>query len=664
MLVDLEYGSLPGSATLQTIGGLFLVTCNVCVLLMTTFYFVICLGMHIVAVVLDTVCFWTRVVLKGAGFVATVIYFVGGLLRRFAAVCFVLITANSRCMSEAASASSILSFGLLKTDGCKWHGRNRKFYQRVSAEMNSALLSATFPPSPSSALDCFAYFCSRLMKIAASPGLLWQRQRRVRFASEDSVCLVPRCQMTDDEKEAMHHSKEELRAHKAEQSWIRKFEDSQSHEHFHKHYRRKMRGTQTAFTEEYFFYNKNGELEHPAFWEYFYEEVFPLMSSESPVIPGFATWEAYKAHVHFYRDFYKTCIMWYGNDFCQSSACKKDQDGDQKMCLATRLHHFCYEWVQRINAGIDWAAKALWSVAQSMVMSQKLEWVLFCVFLLLLLPPLAIVICQESFDRLVLYFFMPAFCDLAVIAGLRLHWMFWERRIRFARGRHLFSLCLIEQCKDMSSAQKKACFNAGPEMKSMSLHGQFEQAFELFRCHDFYDDDLFMAFRADTVFTLTEETFYTDSNGTKCHPAYWHEFYNDIVPSLPGHKTVPGYASWDEYLQYLHSYEVFYQTSIVISTFELDKNIDVDADDADADAHSDADVQVDADADTEDGNVEEEDGAELLNEEEDFEHINEAAELVVAALILPPQMKKMKVFGPSNRSRPFLSRKCKERHSK
>lgn len=103
---DLEYGTLPGSTTLQTLGGLFFVTSNVCLLVLSLVYLLcMCVLVHIVAVVFETVRVSARIVVKGALFVAAVICFVGNLLQRFTGVCFVLLLssyASGRCMKRIA----------------------------------------------------------------------------------------------------------------------------------------------------------------------------------------------------------------------------------------------------------------------------------------------------------------------------------------------------------------------------------------------------------------------------------------------------------------------------------------------------------------------------------------------------------------------------------
>ncbi len=214
--------------------------------------------------------------------------------------------------------------------------------------------------------------------------------------------------------------------------------------------------------------------------------------------------------------------------------------------------------------------------------------------------------------------------------------LFWKkrRRVHFATEDSLISVRLIRHWKDLSYAEWLSRYHPRAALGTRSTEGQFEQEFELFRCHDAYDEDVYFAYRADTDFTLLEDTFFVDEKGVKRHPAHWEEFQNVTFLRLvqDDEQLVPGFSSWGEYERYLLAYGKFYKNVVQRST---------------EDGESD-------DIDINDGEVE----GENFSSDDDGDEEDEQGELLPPS---PPRReRKVKPYGPPNRTRPYLKRACKE----
>ncbi|GAX28586.1 hypothetical protein FisN_1Hu623 [Fistulifera solaris] len=62
---------------------------------------------------------------------------------------------------------------------------------------------------------------------------------------------------------------------------------------------------------------------------------------------------------------------------------------------------------------------------------------------------------------------------------------------------------------------------------------------------------------------FSEEVFFVDEKGERCHPAHWTAFSRDLLPYLRkfGH-IPPGFGSWESYERHLVWYNKFYQKCI------------------------------------------------------------------------------------------------------
>ncbi|MGL4351431.1 MAG: hypothetical protein ACRCT2_12845, partial [Plesiomonas shigelloides] len=242
----------------------------------------------------------------------------------------------------------------------------------------------------------------------------------------------------------------------------------------------------------------------------------------------------------------------------------------------------------------------------------------------------------------------------------------------------------------------------------------WERMFEVFASDDVFDADWYYLLHG-LVPAFTDETFFVDEKGEKCHPAHWTAFSTDVVPFLKELGVVPpGFASWDVYESYLRSYHEFYQICIkwydhhfcgmavepliVDDVGEDGENTNNQPEDS-MDLMESASYSSAADAER-DGCIgaswcllslnylpvieeEGEEGAEMEEEEcsfiapaedagnlvatvDDEEEPGVGVEVEVephAAVVLPRPMRKtrkLKTFGPCNRTRPYLKRKCKE----
>ena len=236
----------------------------------------------------------------------------------------------------------------------------------------------------------------------------------------------------------------------------------------------------------------------------------------------------------------------------------------------------------------------------------------------------------------------------------------------------------------------------------------WERQFEVFPSDDFFDCDWYRM-HEDLVSAFSDETFFLDEKGEKCHPAHWSAFSTDFVPFLRQLGVIPpGFASWDAYESYLRLYHEFYQTCIkwydhhfcgmAVEPLSL---LEEDDDEGDKDDNSKApeveeneapeamDLEsldyyssVLSQADErlllvgylpgileeceEEADMEEEDLVidTVVDAEDEMTMVvveeEEPEREVLDAGVLPRRTRKLKTFGPCNRTRPHLKRKCKE----
>ncbi len=284
-----------------------------------------------------------------------------------------------------------------------------------------------------------------------------------------------------------------------------------------------------------------------------------------------------------------------------------------------------------------------------------------------------------------------------------------RRRVRFAPGDQLCSFVLIKPYYEMSAQELANCYDGRfmskefTDMKSQEV--KWERQFEVFPS----DDESAFCKRTYWKFekhipAFSEEVFFVDEKGEKCHPAHWTAFSRGLLPYLrkSGH-VPPGFCSWASYERHLLWYNEFYHTCITwydhhfcgVPVEPLPQDVEDTeggAGDAEVDDHANAEDSFYADDDRSVGyhadsfpgteaTVEDRDyvgsgagaptAATLVfvdeeNEEDTDTGVEDIGDEVVgvggeedAVTVLPPT-RKLKAFGPCNRTRPYLGRRCKE----
>ena len=305
------------------------------------------------------------------------------------------------------------------------------------------------------------------------------------------------------------------------------------------------------------------------------------------------------------------------------------------------------------------------------------------------------------------------------------------RRVRFMRDKtRLFSYQIIQRREQMSaeefSERYDRRFTSRDFLVSKRQEVAWERQFEVFPSDDFLDSDWYRV-HDDLVSAFSDETFFLDEKGEKCHPAHWSAFSTDFAPFLRQLGVIPpGFASWDAYESYLRSYHEFYQTCIkwydhhfcgmaveALSLLEDDEDENSEAPEAEENGEPEAmdlespddfssmlsqadgrlllvsylpaileerdddsekeqeDLAIETVVDSEDEMTEE-----AEKEEEDLvleTVVDSEDEMTMAAVeeeepekevldadVLSHPTKKLKTFGPCNRTRLYLKRKCKE----
>ena len=288
-----------------------------------------------------------------------------------------------------------------------------------------------------------------------------------------------------------------------------------------------------------------------------------------------------------------------------------------------------------------------------------------------------------------------------------------RRRARFMADKsRLFSYQTIKSREQMSaeefSERYDRRFMSRDFLVSKRQEVAWERQFEVFPSDDFFDSDGYRMHEG-LVPAFSDETFFLDEKGEKCHPAHWSAFSTDFVPFLRQLGVIPpGFASWDVYESYLRSYHEFYQTCIkwydhhfcgmAVEPLSL---LEEDDDEGDKDDNSKApeveeneapeamDLEsldyyssVLSQADErlllvgylpgileeceEEADMEEEDLVidTVVDAEDEMTMVvveeEEPEREVLDAGVLPRRTRKLKTFGPCNRTRPHLKRKCKE----
>jgi hypothetical protein len=104
--------------------------------------------------------------------------------------------------------------------------------------------------------------------------------------------------------------------------------------------------------------------------------------------------------------------------------------------------------------------------------------------------------------------------------------------------------------------------NEFTDMKSQEV--DWERQFEVFPSDDesAFCKQMYHMF-VKHVPAFSEDMFFVDEKGERCHPAHWTAFSRGLLPSLrnSGH-IPPGFSSWDSYERHLVWYNEFYQKCI------------------------------------------------------------------------------------------------------
>ncbi|GAX20721.1 hypothetical protein FisN_7Hu030 [Fistulifera solaris] len=288
-----------------------------------------------------------------------------------------------------------------------------------------------------------------------------------------------------------------------------------------------------------------------------------------------------------------------------------------------------------------------------------------------------------------------------------------RRRVRFAPGDQLCSFVLIKPYYEMSAEELASCYDGRfmskefTDMKSQEV--KWERQFEVFPS----DDE--SAFCKHTYWkfekhipAFSEELFFVDEKGEKCHPAHWTAFSIGLLPYLRKSAHVPpGFSSWASYERHLLWYNEFYHTCIMwydyhfcgVPVEPLPQDVEDTeggAGDAEVDDHANAEDNFNADDDGSVGyHADSFPGIEaavedrgcvgsrasaptaatlvFVDEVKEEDHVIDTdtgvedtgdevvglGEEVDAVTVVPPT-RKVKAFGPCNRTRPYLGRRCKE----
>ena len=143
---------------------------------------------------------------------------------------------------------------------------------------------------------------------------------------------------------------------------------------------------------------------------------------------------------------------------------------------------------------------------------------------------------------------------------------------------------------------------------------------------------------------LEEPCFFVDHRGQRVHPAFWNEFRHGVMQELEDTMEIPsGFSSWDHWWGDLQDYYCKYKPLFFCRHTDS-------ADDGEKEAEDD-----DYYDDNYDG---EEDEHLYVNSDPETEK-DDTRQLTSTSVKKKTSKKKKKTFGPCNRSRPFLSRKCK-----
>jgi hypothetical protein len=143
-----------------------------------------------------------------------------------------------------------------------------------------------------------------------------------------------------------------------------------------------------------------------------------------------------------------------------------------------------------------------------------------------------------------------------------------RRRVRFAPEDKLCSFVLIKPYYEMSAEELGDCYdgrymsNEFTNLKTQEV--DWERQFEVFPSDDesVFCTQMYRMF-VNHIPAFSEETFFVDEKGERCHPAHWTAFSRDILPYLRkfGH-VPPGFGSWESYERHLVWYNKFYQKCI------------------------------------------------------------------------------------------------------
>jgi hypothetical protein len=279
-----------------------------------------------------------------------------------------------------------------------------------------------------------------------------------------------------------------------------------------------------------------------------------------------------------------------------------------------------------------------------------------------------------------------------------------RRRVCFAPEDKLCSFVLIKPYYEMSVEELEDGYDGRFMSKEFTVmraqEVDWERQFEVFPSDDESASckQLYHMF-VRLIPAFSEEMFFVDEKGERCHPAHWTEFSRDLLPYLRrcGH-IPPGFGSWDSYERHLVWYNEFYQTCITwydhhFCGFPIEPlpqavedneggfdgaDVDDDDDDNDDSVDNQADSFLETEAPVKDhgcdgsgigapsvatllsGYKEKEESLVIDTGVEDsgVEVVGWGEEL--EAVTVPPPMRKLKAFGPCNRTRPYLGRRCKE----
>ncbi|GAX11665.1 hypothetical protein FisN_7Lu031 [Fistulifera solaris] len=143
-----------------------------------------------------------------------------------------------------------------------------------------------------------------------------------------------------------------------------------------------------------------------------------------------------------------------------------------------------------------------------------------------------------------------------------------RRRVRFAPEDKLCSFVLIKPYYEMSAEELGDCYDGRFMLKKFTnmktQEVDWERQFEVFPSDDesAFCEHTYWKF-VKHIPAFTEELFFVDEKGERCHPAHWTAFSRGLLSYLrkSGH-VPPGFCSWDTYERHLVWYHEFYHTCI------------------------------------------------------------------------------------------------------